>query len=66
MVSYLIEPAKDEIQAARALFRWLTAQSLDLPVHDDSELPSNCACMELKKVKAGKLEYSELFREMAR
>ncbi|XP_041358386.1 uncharacterized protein LOC121375172 [Gigantopelta aegis] len=68
VVRYLIQPANDEIEIARALFRWITAQNFDLPIYDDPDvkkLPNDYACVLLHKVKTGSLEYADVYRDMA-
>ena len=68
-VQYLTTPAQTEIEIARVMFRWLTAQDLHLEIFNDllvNELPGDYTCVLLKKLKSGQLLYSDLYLRMAR
>ena len=62
LVDYLVRPAKSDVQKARALFCWLTAQNL--ATLDVTSAVDGTLLSYLKRLKNSQLSYNQFYLEM--
>ena len=62
LVDYLVWPAKSDVQKARALFCWLTAQNLS--TLDVTSAVDGTLLSYLKRLKNSQLSYNQFYSEM--